>query len=215
MPDPSDDVGLRKYRAEQARLIVTGLRTLATRSEGPRTPTPEKAAAEAWPYVEGWMSAVQTVAPEVLEDVGNAIESSLCDPATKPTQQMLLVRMGEHDPLFVSQRGLTCTIARYTQGAEPDHVLWTALDAWDAADLPVTPELEQLASLKGDERTQSNVARIRGELNEPTPEPMSPEEEARLEALMPPPQEAAPSAQGPAPHPLNPLPGSAVPTEQL
>jgi hypothetical protein len=189
-PDPSDEEAVRTYRAEQAKLVVKGLRSLGVKPEARRFPSVLAASTQVWPYVEGWMSAIQTVSPEVLEDVGNEIEASLCDPATQPIQQMLLVRMGEHDPLFVSQRGLGCTVERYTKGGgTADHVLWKALESWKDANLPVTPELEQLARAQGDERTLDLIGRIRGDIvQEPAPPPMTPEEEAHLEATAPPPE---------------------------
>jgi hypothetical protein len=183
-PEPSDEVAAQHYRTEQAKRVITGLSTLLRIRIGAAA-TPEAAFSEAWPFVEGWMAAVQLVSPEMLEDVGAEMEAALCDADTDPALQLVLVRIGEQDPMLRSQRGLACTVERYTHGdLEPDLTLRSALDAWQASALPVTPELDRLVGTR-DEHIQRQLARIRGEAVEEEPQPHGDESPVPAEQLAP------------------------------
>ena len=154
----------RQHGVEQSEALVRLMRAQVRRSALGLTASPEAAANNARLYLEGWRDAVTTLDPRLPDLMSDEVDATLCDAAALPAEQLSWLWLASEEPTFASARGLECVVAaRLEHGASEDMVLWTALEAWDAAGMPVSESLEQLGRQTRDPRTSRRLAAIRGE----------------------------------------------------
>jgi hypothetical protein len=157
-PDDDDDDGVQTYRAKQSNeLLELVLRRLRLAEKGVLDRTPESVANQLSLYQAGMTDALTRLAPELAPHLSASFEKAMCDPRTDAATLITMARMTRQMPDLASRKGFDCLLASHRG---EDMVLWSALDAMAAAQLPLGPAASQLARTARDERTLRRVAAV-------------------------------------------------------
>ncbi len=141
----------QQYRREHAKGLIDLLRTKeAEMAARPHLNEAEQITAEVLPYMMGVADTIVKTSPEIVDELADEIDSTLCDPSARDSRKLLMVRLTMALPDTASSRGYDCVFSR--ESAE-DIVTWTALDALRATDLPKSSAIERLEQVATDERT--------------------------------------------------------------
>jgi hypothetical protein len=169
--DDADEI-VKKHRRDQSFKAVRLLRARVDYVQAmmPSTTT-EGVANQIDGYVHAWVDVTTSVAPELVDDIAQAIEETMCSEQASDGQLVVLSRVIARSPELANKRSLECILGR---SKAEDTVLWEALKAWESAAL-LLPESEILTQLEhrcSDQRSTKLFERIRGKKSSQTPDPI-------------------------------------------
>jgi hypothetical protein len=128
--------------------------------------SPESAVDQTGTYLYGSLDAVRIARPELLGELSQRIERSLCDARSTPARLGMAARMILHAPDLGTARGFECLFNRHQ--AE-DALLWSALDAWRASGLPRVEALARIERHATDEQTRQRFLSDREQIRRQVP----------------------------------------------
>jgi hypothetical protein len=126
---------------------------------------PEMAANVMTPFLEGMMTSVRAMNPEMVGYLREEFAKDLCSRTQSIDQVMVFSRLVVIEPQLGSRDAFNCLLK--THGKE-DVVLWSILDAWNVTGRPAVEGIAHLQSAT-DERTRRRLqppeAQVRDRLN--------------------------------------------------
>jgi hypothetical protein len=158
--DEATEAQLLAHRRTQSREVLAALSFQTNAAKlVPHATSPEATAAEVDMYVAGWADALMRGAPELVDELAEEIERSMCAPDADDAQLLVLVHAVSRVPELANARGLECLLSR----EQEDVVLWNTLDAWKVSVRRLAPSdvLARLENSAQDKRTLDRLAAIR------------------------------------------------------
>jgi hypothetical protein len=148
----SDQEAERQYRKRQSKDLVDLLRahTAEFEMQNPGLP-PEAIANQGLLYLKGWADGVVRTAPDLVDELADELEKSLCDNEASDAILITISRAIIAIPELANSKGFDCLFSRRTR---EDVVVWTALDAWKRSGLPKSAAITTLERTAIDSRTR-------------------------------------------------------------
>jgi hypothetical protein len=145
----------REWRTRQATSMLNAMRGRVARAERFAVGGHEATANEVREYTQGWMEALATLQPDIIGELAAGIEGRLCAAEASAVESIVMSRVLATRPDLANAKGLDCVFSRHEE--QEDIVLWSALDAWQRAKLPVS---ESLAAIKSNARDSRTLRRL-------------------------------------------------------
>jgi hypothetical protein len=155
-----------QHRARAASDLINVLRAKVAEAEraSPMQETPEDAANMVAGYLNGFSAALVRIAPDMVDELASEVERSMCSPTTGAAEAITLSRLLRDMPELTNPEAIDCVV----RDRPEDIVLWSVLDAWNAAQLPKSEAIARVEAEAKDPRTRQHF-RGRNQDGDPPP----------------------------------------------
>lgn len=163
----ADEDAARKYRRDQAKELFGTLRgKLAAVKMMSLDKNPESVSVQMNEYLSGWVDGVVRSAPDLADELASEVQDTLCKSDQDPALMMTTFRLVGQMPELASDAAFDCVFSGHKS---EDVVLWSALDAWRASQLPKSAAIAEIERNATDERTRAHLLPHRGLAPDPAP----------------------------------------------